>query len=71
MNPYDHEDAFKDANRCAGRTTQLAEALKQVETQTQARTIILDCQNQYEALFNAFIEGVEYGRKNPRSEHAR
>ncbi len=66
MNPYDHEDAFKSANRCAGRLTKLADALKTAETDLQARMIISDCQEKYQAIFDAFIEGVEYGRRNPK-----
>ncbi len=66
MNEYDHEDAFKSANRCAGRLTNLADALKMADTKDQARLIILDCQEKYQNLFTAFIEGVEYGRRNPK-----
>ncbi len=68
MNIYDHEDAFKAANRCAGRLTSLADALKSAETNTQARLIIQDAQEKYEKLFNAFIEGVEFGRQNPKNK---
>lgn len=66
MNDYDHEDAFKEANRCAGRLTNLAEALKTAESRDQASRIIKDAQEVYLNLFNAFIEGVDYGRRNPR-----
>lgn len=62
---YDHEDAFKAANRCAGKRTKLADALKMADTADQGRLIILDCQEKYENLFEAFIEGVEYGRNTP------
>lgn len=65
MNHYDHEDAFKEANRCAGRATNISKALQTVETESQARLLLEDLQKQYVALFGAFIEGVEYGRKNP------
>lgn len=65
MNIYDHEDAFKDANLCAGRLTNLPEALKMATDKDQARIIIRDCQDMYVNLFHAFIEGVEWGRKHP------
>lgn len=68
MNIYDHEDAFKFANRIAGKLTKLSDALKICNTQEQARLVILDCQEKYEALFEAFIAGVDYGRKNPKDE---
>lgn len=66
MNPYDHEDAFKDANLCAGKYTRLADALKGCDNKDLARNIIEECKDNYERLFNAFIEGVEYGRRNPK-----
>lgn len=65
MNEYDHEDAFKNANLCAGRLTKLSEALKFIKDRDTACAIILDCQKKYNDLFTAFIEGVDYGRKNP------
>lgn len=65
MNEYDHEDAFKYANLCAGRLTKLADALKSAQSKDQASLIIQDCQLKYQDLFTAFIEGVEFGRKNP------
>ncbi len=68
MNAYDHEDAFKPANRCAGAKTKIGEALKMADTQDQARLILLDLQERYQALFDAFIEGVDWGRKNPKAE---
>lgn len=66
MNVYDHEDAFKSANRCAGRLTAMPDALKMADTQEQARLILLDLQDRYAKLFDAFIEGVEYGRSHPK-----
>lgn len=66
VNEYDHEDAFKAANRCAGRYVKLADAIKFAESKDQARLIILDCQERYQFLFDAFIEGVAWGRENPR-----
>ncbi len=66
MNDYDHEDAFKDANRCAGRRTKLADALKLATTKQMGAQIIEDCQNKYLDFFEVFIEGVEWGRNNPK-----
>lgn len=66
MNHYDHEDAFKDANRCAGRRTKLSDALKVAANVDSARVIIEDCQEKYLTIFEAFLEGVEYGRRNPK-----
>lgn len=66
MNEYDHEDAFKDASRCAGRLTNLSEAIKWASSKELASAIIYDSQKKYENLFTAFIEGVEWGRNNPR-----
>lgn len=68
MNPYDHEDAFKDANLCAGRKTKLSEALKMAPDKDVARLIIADSQDRYQSLFDAFIEGVAYGRENPKKD---
>lgn len=50
MNPYDREDA----NMPAGR-----------KVRQQAMLIIDGYKTMHEALFDAFIAGVEYGRKNP------
>ena len=66
MNNYDHEDAFNSANIFAGGRTKLAEALKLATDKCQASKIIEDAQRQYENLFDAFIEGVDYGRKHPK-----
>lgn len=66
MNVYDHEDAFADANRCAGRRTKLADALKSCTSKDMAVKMINDLQVIYLDLFEAFIEGVEYGRRNPK-----
>ncbi len=65
MNVYDHEDAFKDANLCAGSKVKLSEALKSCQNKDLASVIIHDTQQRYRDLFDAFIEGVEYGRRNP------
>jgi hypothetical protein len=62
----DHEDAFKEANRCAGRKTKLSDVLKHAITKEQAQLVIFDSQEKYKDLFDAFIEGVDYGRKNPK-----
>lgn len=66
MNPYDHEDAFKSANRCAGRLTNLSEALKVADNENQARLIIEDCQDKYRKIFDAFIEGVAWAREQAK-----
>jgi hypothetical protein len=66
MNPYDHEDAFVAANRCAGRYTNLSAALRHADNQDMARIIIEDCKEKYQNYFDAFLEGVEYGRANPK-----
>lgn len=63
INTYDHEDAFQSANRCAGRRTQIADALKLANNQDQARAIILDAQKKYEDIFESFIEGVAWARE--------
>lgn len=68
MNIYDHEDAFRAANLCAGNLTQLANVLKVSTDKDHARLLIEECQKTYENLFQAFIEGVDYGRKNPLQE---
>lgn len=65
MNEYDHEDAFKYANRCAGRLTALADALKLSESKEQGQRIISVCMDNYEKLFTAFLEGVDFGRRHP------
>ncbi len=65
INIYDHEDAFKVANLCAGRRIKLVDVLKLCKDKDTAQLIIKGMQDQYENLFEAFIEGVEYGRKNP------
>jgi len=65
---YEHEDAFKEANRCAGRRTDLARALKNCTGKDTAKLIIEDCKNKYENLFEAFIEGVEFGRTWPKEK---
>lgn len=69
MNHYDHEDAFKEANLCAGRAVNLPEAIKLSLNKDQARLMILQCQDQYLALFDAFIQGVAWGRNNPTHPH--
>lgn len=66
LNEYDHEDAFKDANLCAGRKTNLSDALKFCRDKDTARQIIGDLQGKHQALFEAFIEGVEWGRRHPK-----
>lgn len=66
MNEYDHEDAFKAANLCAGRLTKLSDALCVATDKYCAELIIADCQKKYADLFTAFIEGVDYGRRNPK-----
>lgn len=68
MNEYDHEDAFKDANLCAGRRTKLADALRRTHDKHLAHLIIADCQEKYLQIFEAFIEGVEWGRNNPKEK---
>lgn len=66
MNHYDHEDAFKEANLCAGRFTNLAEELKDIKNPRVFELVIEDLKKKYEIIFSAFIEGVEWGRKNPK-----
>ena len=68
LNEYDHEDAFKSANMCAGRLTNMVEALKFCKDKDVARVLIGQMQETYQNLFTAFIEGVDYGRRNPRAE---
>lgn len=70
MNPYDHEDAFKAANLHAGNVVNLSDALQFNTDKDMARALIFEAQKQYEELFNAFIAGVDYGRKNPRDKSA-
>ena len=65
MNVYDHEDAFKDANLCAANKVKIAEALRGCTDRHLAISIIGDAQTQYQKLFDAFIEGVAYGREHP------
>jgi hypothetical protein len=68
VNAYDHEDAFKEANLCAGNKIKLVDALKICKDKEVARVIISELRDQYQALFDAFIEGVDYGRRNPLPE---
>lgn len=65
MNIYDHEDAFKEANLCAGQRTALADVLKAGLKKEHALAVIQGLQDTYLQLFEAFIEGVDYGRKHP------
>ncbi len=65
MNPYDHEDAFKAANLHAGAVVNLPEAVKWAKDHDLALCIINDARKTYSDLFDAFIAGVDYGRKNP------
>lgn len=62
MNEYEHEDAIRDANLCAGRRTKLADALKSVTDKQQGLRIISEAQDRYLDIFEAFIEGVAWAR---------
>lgn len=64
-NSYDHEDAFKAANLHAGRVIALPAGLKAARDMNHARVLIDSMQDDYQRLFDAFIEGVRYGRENP------
>lgn len=66
MNTYDHEDAFKDANYCAAKYTNLGDAIKLCGNKEVAALIIKELQDRYLHLFDAFIEGVDYGRRHPK-----
>lgn len=68
MNIFDHEDAFADANRCAGRRTNLSEVLRSIESTDQAVRIIEEAKKTHSNLFESFIEGVEWGRANPKEK---
>lgn len=68
MNQYDHEDAFREANRFAGGKTKLADALKFVEKDYQAREIILHALETYQGLFDAFIAGVAWAREDAKKQ---
>jgi hypothetical protein len=68
MNQYDHEDAFKDANRFAGGRTKIADALKLADTEYQARAIILHAQETYQGLFDALIAGVDWAREQNKKQ---
>lgn len=63
---YEHEDAFKEANRCAGRLTRLAARLSNAVTDLEKRRVLEECRVEYQNLFSAFIAGVDFGRKNPK-----
>lgn len=66
MNEYDHDDAFREANLCAGKLTDIGNAIKSAESKLQAQIILEELKKQYEKYFTAFIEGVDYGRKHPK-----
>lgn len=65
INQEDHEDAFKSANQCAGRLTDMVTELQACDSKERFAIIVLDLQKWYGKLFDAFIEGVAYGRDNP------
>lgn len=66
MNITDHEDAFSAANRCAADKIDLVNVLKRLKTREEAVTTIEEACQTYSNLFDAFIEGVEHGRRNPK-----
>lgn len=68
MNVYDHEDAFKSANRHAGSVVKLGDAIKHVTDRDSAVRIIDDCRNHYEDLFDAFISGVAWARQEEKNK---
>jgi hypothetical protein len=60
----EHEDAYPAANRYAGEVTNLGKALSECSTTDEAKNTIAASQVVYTAIFNAFIAGVDWGRKN-------
>ncbi len=65
FDPYEHEDAFQAANICAGTLTDLAGRLDGASTASEAKERLEDCKVAYERVFEAFLRGVDWGRKNP------
>lgn len=61
-----HEDAFKAANLCAGRMTDLARSLALTSSPDEIGVVLDNTRDLYMSVFNAYIEGVAYGRANPR-----
>ena len=62
----EHDDCFKHANIYAADKVDLISEIKKCTTREQVKWRIKNVQDKYLDLFEAFIAGVDHGRKNAR-----
>lgn len=66
----DNEDATPEANRCASNLNvsfeEFIKSVSEARPQEEIKKHLEGAQREYNRLFDAFIYGVDYGRRNPR-----
>lgn len=68
MSIYYHKDAFRDATKCAARLTKLGDELHVVEKIELAWIVFNSLKDKHRLIYDAFLEGVDWGRKHPRQK---
>lgn len=66
---FDNGDAVQEANYCAADLTNLAGMLNAAPSEELKQLAVITSQKIYRSAFDAFIYGVEYGRKFPAGSY--